>query len=161
MGGVCCLRICLPLLTLIASSTAAIFCVPRTVHGWHSVVTLVKSLETDMPESKGMVTVQQPPGFGPLWSRVSAYTAPASAGQKFLGSRGSYLKSPLKQLDHAGNRAAATAGTPEKPEKDRDTCGGSIPGFTGKPAFWSQSRYEYTVATQRVSLAPMAGICQH
>lgn len=80
-----------------------------------------------------MVSVRQPPGFGPLWSKVSAYAAPASAGQKFLGSRGSYLKFPLKQLDLDGERAAATVGTRQKPEKERESCGGSIPGFAGKP----------------------------
>lgn len=58
-----------------------------------------------------MVTVQQPHGFEAVWSGVSAHSAPASAGQKFLGSGGSYLKSPLKQLDPNGNSAAATAGT--------------------------------------------------
>lgn len=153
VDGVCCLRLCLPDSDCKHNNTASLS-VPRTVRSWHSVVILVKSLETDMPESKGwmgMVTVQQPPGFGPLWSRVSAYTAPASAGQKFLGSERSYLKSPLKQLDLDGNRAAATVGTREKPEKDRDTCGGSIPGSAGKPAFWSQSRCEYTMVTQRGS----------
>jgi hypothetical protein len=31
--------------------------------------------------------------------------------RKFLGSGGSYLKFPLKQLDPDGNSAAATAGT--------------------------------------------------
>lgn len=100
-------------------------------------MTLVKSLETDTPESKV--------GCGWLWSvssshlalglsgAVSAYAAPASAGQKFLGSRGSYLKFPLKQLDLDGERAAATVGTRQKPEKERESCGGSIPGFAGKP----------------------------
>lgn len=78
------------------------------------MVTPVRSLKTNMPESKRgrrTVIVQQPHGFEPLWSGVFAYSPPASAGQKFLGSGGSYLKSPLKQLDPDGNSAAATAGT--------------------------------------------------
>lgn len=52
---------------------------------------------------------------------------------KFLGSRGSYLKSPLEQLDLDGDRAAASVGTQQKREKERESCGGSIPGFAGKP----------------------------
>lgn len=85
---------------------------------------------------------------------MSAYSAPASAGQKLLGGGGSYLKSPLKQLDLDGNSAAATAGTREKPE----THGGwgPIPGFAEKPAFWAQSRCDRTMVTQRGSLLLMS-----
>lgn len=117
---------------------------------WH----LTNHWRLTWPESKGegsMVTVQWPPGLGPLWSGTSAYSAFASAGRKFLRSRGSYLKSPLKQLDLDGNRAAATAKTREKLEKGRDIGGRPIPGPAEKPAFCSQSRCDYIMVT-RVTL---------
>lgn len=45
-----------------------------------------------------------------------------------------YLKSPLKQLDLDGNRAAVTAGAREVPEKGRDGQAGLILGLSEMPA---------------------------
>lgn len=86
-------------------------------------MTSADSLETDILEDRRTgkvlcIIVQQPPGPEPL--RLLFTATHVSAGLKFLHSRGSYLKSSLKQLDLDRNRPVAPAGAQGMPEKDRD-----------------------------------------